>query len=154
MRRPTEVPRTTGRDNRLQTNHGTAGLGGNVYRRAPQGGEQRVHGGTTRPEARLQTPQTPGRNAPVMGRDRSTQMGRGTASRDFGRVTGGYSGGGNSGRGSPGGAVRSYGHGSPGSGSVRSAPRISGGTSMGGGSRGGGSHGGGFGGGYGGGSRR
>ena len=36
-----------------------------------------------------------------MGRDRGTQMGRGAGGRDFGRVTGGYSGGGNPGRGSP-----------------------------------------------------
>ena len=164
MERPREVPRTPDRSNRQQRNNVSSGSGGSVYRRPPQGGEQRVHGGTTRPEARVQTPQTPGRNAPVMGRDRSTQMGRGAASRDFGRVTGGYSGGGNSGRGSPGGAVRSYGHGSPGSGGFRSTPRTGGGAPMGGGSRNGVSHGGGsrggvsygggFGGGHGGGSPR
>ena len=151
MKRPREIPRTPDRDNRQQRNSVSAGLGGNVYRRAPQGGEQRVHGGPTRPEARVQPSQSPGRNPLVMGRDRGTQMGRNAGGRDFDRVTGGYSGGGTPGRGSPGSALGSYGHGSPGSGGFRSGPRISGGTPMGGGSRGGGSHGAGLGGGHGGG---
>ena len=151
MKRPREIPRTPDRDNRQQRNSVSAGLGGNVYRRAPQGGEQRVHGGPTRPEARVQPSQSPGRNPPVMGRDRGTQMGRNAGGRDFDRVTGGYSGGGTPGRGSPGSALGSYGHGSPGSGGFRSGPRINGGTPMGGGSRGGGSHGAGLGGGHGGG---
>ncbi len=93
MKRPAEVPRTTGRDNRRQTNHGTAGLGGNVYRRPPQGGEQRAQGGTTRPEARVQPHQNLGRNPPVMVEAVGTQMGRVAGGRDFGRVTGGSLGG-------------------------------------------------------------
>jgi hypothetical protein len=154
MKSPREVPRIPDRNNRLQQNNVSARLGGNVYRRAPQGGEQRVYGGTTRPEARVQQPQNPGRNAPVMGRDRGTPMGPVAGGRDFGRVTGGYSGGGNPGRGVSGGAVRTYGYGSPGSGGFRSAPRTGGGTPMTGGSRGGGSYVRGFGGGHIGGSPR
>ena len=154
MQRPREVPRTPNRDNRIRENNVSARLGGNAYRRAPQGGEQRVYGGTTRPETRVQQPQSPGRNAPVMGRDRGTPMGPVAGGRDFGRVTGGYSGGGTPGRVSPGSALGSYGHGSPGSGGFRSAPRTGGGAPMVGGSRGGGSYGGGFGGGRSGGSPR
>jgi len=127
MKRPREIPRTPDRDNRQQRNSVSTGLGGNVYRRAPQAGEQRFtvdQPGQKQGFKHRTVPAEPSGH----GRDHGTPMGRVAGGRDYGRVTGGYSGGGTHGQVSPGGALGSYGRGSPGSGGYRSAPRISGGT--------------------------
>jgi hypothetical protein len=158
LKRTGEVPRTGGRDNRRQEGNVIVGRDRNADRRAPQVSEQRPRSGWTRSEARPQTSPNFDRNRSNPGRAYGAPTRGVERGRDFGRVTGGYSGRGIRSQGSPGGGFGSFGRGSAGGGSFRSAPSYGGGRSMGGRSGGGGFYGGGSGGGrgggHGGGSRR
>jgi hypothetical protein len=124
---------------RQQGNNIFAGRDGNVYRKTPQGWEQRTQGGWTRPDARSQTSQNFQRQRSGLDRDYSARTRGSERTRDSGRVYRG-SGAGNPGRGGSG-------YGSPGGSSYRGGSGYSGGTPMGGSSSGGDAHGGCFGGG-------
>jgi hypothetical protein len=147
IKKPGELPRTVDRNNRRQVNSVFSGREGDANRRVQQGREQRTQSGWIRPDARPQTSQNSGQYRSSPGQVYGAPMRGSERGRDFGRVSGGYSGGGFPGRGAPGGGFGSYGRGPSGGGSFRSTPSFGGGTPMARGSGGGGFYGGGFGGG-------
>jgi hypothetical protein len=167
MKRPAQVSNRPpdGSSSRRAQNDVFAGKDGNVYRRTPQGWEQRTRSGWSRPEATNQGPRNFEQSRPSLDRDFSARVRGAERARDFGRVTGGIGGGfsgGNPSRGSPRVGSGSYGSVLSGGHTSQIMPGFGGGTSMGGGFRGGGYQGGtpggssrgGFGGsGFGGGSR-
>jgi len=154
--RPGQAPRSADTsNNRRQANNILAGRDGNVYRKTPQGWEQRAQGGWHRPDAGSQPSQNFERYRSSLDREYSARMRGAERARDFGRVYGG-SGSGYAGRGLSGSGNRGYA--APGGGGLQGGHGSGGGAPMGGGYRGGGLPSGGIGGahggGFGGGSRR
>jgi hypothetical protein len=86
--------RSTDRNNgRRPENNVFAGRDGNVYRKTPQGWEQRTQGSWTRPEATNRGSRNFEQNRPSLDRDYSARARGAERARDFGRVNGGFGGG-------------------------------------------------------------
>lgn len=130
-RRTGEIPsRPTGRDySREPKNNVFADRNGNVYRKTPQGWEQRTRRGWVRPEETRQGPRNFEQQRPSLNRDYGARVRGNERTRDFSRVYGGF------GRENPGRGYSQSGYGSYGRAPSRGGGSRSG--SLGGSARGG-----------------
>jgi hypothetical protein len=141
-RRVGEAPNRPMGYSRQPENNVFADRDGNVYRRTPQGWEQRTQRGWARPEETRQGPRNFEQHRPSLNRDYSARVRGNERTSDFGRVYGSFS------RENPGRDLSRSGYGSygraPFSGSGYQGSTGFGRAPMGGGSRGGGPQGGSF----------